>query len=94
MNLDSEWHSIFVCPYMEKPRRKFKLALSEKGRGITLRENWARCEQIRDGRNAEIPDVKDFANFVIQCHTQPEIVSESSRFISATIDRRKRFFRY
>ena len=80
---------------MEKPRRKFKLALSEKGRGITLGENWGRCEHNRalDGF-AEIPDVTDLAKLVIQCRMHPELVGEFSRFVTAIIDRRKRLFRY
>ena len=40
---------------MEKPRRKFKLALREKGHGIIFGENW----RLVQGDNAVIPEVKE-----------------------------------
>ena len=89
-NTDSEWHSVLVCPYMTRPRRKFKLALSEKGHGAILGENWG----LKDDGNAVIPDVKDLAELVNKCRMHPELVSELARFVSAILARRKRLYQY
>ena len=55
----------FVCPYMARPRRKFKLALSEKGHGTILGATWG----MREDGNATIPDVKDLAELFNFCRT-------------------------
>ena len=73
---------------MEKPRKKFKLALLEKGHGITFGENWGLVQED----NAVIPDVKDLANLVVQCRMHPEIVAELARFVTDILAKRKRLY--
>jgi len=69
---------------MTRPRRKFKLALSEEGHGTILGENWGLGE---DG-NAVIPGVKDLAELVNKCRMHPAVVCELARFVSAILARR------
>ena len=75
---------------MTRPRRKFKLALSEKGHGAILGGNWG----LKDDGNAVIPDVKDLAELVNKCRMHPELVCELARFVSAILARRKRLYQY
>ena len=75
-HLDSEWHTFFACPYTEKVRRRFRLALSSSGLGITLDSDW-NLSRVGDAR---IPDLHDLAVFVAQCRMHRKLVAELARF--------------
>ena len=89
-HLDSEWHSLFACPYVEKVRRKFRLALESSGLGVTLPSDW----DLRFNAEGRAPNVHDLAEFVAQCRMHKSLVIELARFVSDLLHRRERLYRF
>ena len=89
-HLDSEWHTFFACPYTEKVRRRFRLALRSSGLDIYLHSDW----NLSKVGVARIPDVHDLAVFVAQCRMHRNLVAELARFVSELLHRRERLYRF
>ena len=89
-HLDSEWHSLFACPYIEKVRRKFRLALESSGLGVTLPSDW----DLRFNAEGRAPNVHDLAEFVAQCRMHKSLVIELARFVADLLHRRERLYRF
>jgi len=90
MHIDSEWHSFFACPYTEKPRRRFRLALQSSGHNVTMPSDW-NLKSYGEGR---APEVRDLAAFVLKCRMHGNLVTELSRFVAELLERRERLYRH
>ena len=89
-HIDSEWHTFFACPYTEKVRRRFRLALRSSGLDVVLPSDW----NLSRGRDGRAPDVHDLAAFAAQCRMHKILVAELARFVSELLHRRERLYRF
>ena len=90
LHIDSEWHSFFACPYTERVRRRFSLALRSSGLGVELPSEW----NLHISGEGRPPEVHDLAEFVLKCRMHGILVTELARFVSDLLDRRERLYRF
>ena len=88
-HLDSEWHTFFACPFTERVRQRFRLALRSTGLAITLPSDW----RLRHAGEGRPPEVHDLADFVAQCRMHKCLVIELARYVSDLLERRERLYR-
>ena len=89
-HIDSEWHSFFCCPYTEKARQRFRLALQSSGHNVVLPSDW----RLRWGGEERAPEARDLAVFVLKCRMHGNLVAELSRFVAELQHRRERLYRH
>ena len=92
LHLDSEWHSALACPYTERPRERFRLALRSFGQNITLPSDWILFP--RDAEGGRAPEVRDLAVFILKCRMHGNLLVELSRFVVELLSHRERLYRY
>ena len=90
LHLDSEWHSFFACPYTERVRARFRLALRSSGQNVTLPSDW----NLSPHEEGRAPEVRDLAVFILKCRMHGNLVAELSRFVVELLSHRERLYRY